>query len=198
MLKLDEVRRRAREERRELEEMLNDDESEGSLKDFICDDSDESLSVTGSSSRPSSVSSDASVIILDPPMTKASTRANMKTEPQVVPAEQCNGQPSPPVTWYSDVLDESCSWDQSLSGKMTFLLELLQEVERVKEKLLVFSQSLLILDYIEEVIKRPENGNLAEGIEYLRIDGSTKADNRACFMKRFNKRSNERSATPPL
>ena len=190
VLKLDEVRKKEREERKELDEMLNDEESGGSLEGFIVDDSDDSLlssKETSRSSRSSSVSSD-SVVIVDSPST-AKERDKSRSSSVV----QSDGQPSPKETWYSDVLADDCAWKCEVSGKVTFLMELLREVERVREKLLVFSQSLLILDYLEELIKRPENGNWAEGVEYLRIDGSTKADNRASFMKQFNKQSNERS-----
>ena len=182
--------------RQELDEMLNDD-SEGSMADFINDDSDDLLSVSSSkensrrSSRCSSTSSDLSVIILDPP---PPSKPNGKPDGEVKKeqVDEKSRTPSPRQSWYSDVLHEGIAWDVSISGKIKFLLELLQEVERVKEKLLVFSQNLLVLDYIEELIKRPEHGSMVEGMEYLRIDGSTKIDSRASFMKQFNKKTNDR------
>ena len=190
MLKLDEARKRTRKENEELD-MLDDEESSGSLKDFICDDSEDSC-IT---SRESSVcaltrvsSSDSAVILVDSPPDKNPVEPDKKAD--------SGSSASPPAapTWYGDVLNESLAWDASISAKISFLFELLQEVERVKEKLLVFSQSLLILDYIEEFIKMPEHGGFIEGMEYLRIDGSTKVDLRSNFMKQFNKRSNDRLA----
>ena len=72
-----------------------------------------------------------------------------------------------------------------------FLLELLKEVEKVGEKVLLFSQSLLVLDMIEEILQSPEAGSMLEGIHYFRLDGSTKVDDRQFLMKKFNKKSQD-------
>ena len=76
-----------------------------------------------------------------------------------------------------------------ISSKILFLLELLKEVEKVGEKILVFSQSLLVLDMIEEMLQLPEAGRMLEGIHYFRLDGSTKADDRQYLMKKFNRKT---------
>ena len=66
------------------------------------------------------------------------------------------------------------------------------ETEKAKEKVLLFSQSILLLNFIEEVIQKPETGfgEMIEGVHYYRLDGSTKQGDRADFMSEFNKENN--------
>ena len=70
-------------------------------------------------------------------------------------------------------------------------MELLKETEKVGEKVLVFSQSLLILDLIEEFLQQPEYGDYIEGINYFRLDGSTRSNERSDQMKQFNKKTSD-------
>ena len=79
-----------------------------------------------------------------------------------------------------------------MSGKLLFLIELLKEAEKLKEKVLVFSQSLLTLDLIEEFLGKEENGDWTPGLDYYRLDGSTKAQIRTSNMTEFNKLNNNR------
>lgn len=72
------------------------------------------------------------------------------------------------------------------SGKLVFLVELLRETEKLGEKVLVFSQSLTLLDLIEEFLSRPEYGDWTPGLDYYRLDGSTRSDTRMSFMDHFN------------
>lgn len=72
------------------------------------------------------------------------------------------------------------------SGKLVFLVELLKETEKLGEKVLVFSQSLTLLDLIEEFLNRPEYGEWTPGLDYYRLDGSTRPDMRMSFMDQFN------------
>ena len=58
----------------------------------------------------------------------------------------------------------------------------------------MFSQSLLTLDLIEEFISRPEFGDWVPGLDYYRLDGSTRADMRTANMSDFNKTDNSRCA----
>ena len=44
-----------------------------------------------------------------------------------------------------------------LSGKLVFLFALLAQTKRTNEKVLVFTQSLLMLDIIEEFLAKPES-----------------------------------------
>lgn len=94
--------------------------------------------------------------------------------------------------WFEDLLPDECATKLELSGKLLFLIELLKETTKVREKVLVFSQSLLILDLIEDMIQQPQYGNYIEGINYFRLDGSTKASDRTDLMKKFNKANSDK------
>ena len=79
-----------------------------------------------------------------------------------------------------------------LSGKLIFLFELLEQTKQLKEKVLVFSQSLLTLDLIEEFLSKPKFGDWIRAVDYYRLDGSTSADMRTANMSEFNQTDNER------
>ena len=98
---------------------------------------------------------------------------------------------SSPLQWYDDLLTPDCEASAGVSGKIQFLLELLEETGKLKEKVLVFTQSLLTLDMIEEVLGRPENGEWTPGLDYYRLDGSTRSEMRTHQMSHFNEFDNE-------
>jgi transcriptional regulator ATRX len=102
-----------------------------------------------------------------------------------------HSRPSTPQTWYDDILTAECDGNIEMSGKMLFLLELLEEADKLKEKVLVFTQSLLTLDLIEDVLSRPENGDWTPGLDYYRLDGSTRSEMRTHQMTDFNEVENE-------
>ena len=115
----------------------------------------------------------------------------------IYPLPLCTDCPTPPVTskestpssWFEDLLPEEAEDNVDFSGKVLFLLELLEETKKVHEKVLVFSQSLLLLDQIEYLLQQRD---FIEGIDYFRLDGSTKASDRSELMKKFNRKNNER------
>lgn len=57
-------------------------------------------------------------------------------------------------------------------------------------QVLVFSQSLVSLDLIEEFLN--SSGNFCEGIDFCRIDGNVKVPDRQQFADKFNSRDNIR------
>merc|ERR1719264_504095 len=91
---------------------------------------------------------------------------------------------------------------------MILLMDILKEAETVGDKVLVFSQSLLSLDIIQEFLRTIDEsnnkggygagdmesylGSWHEGRDYYRMDGSTAADTRKIWCKFFNKESNHR------
>ncbi|KAL8656470.1 MAG: hypothetical protein Q9226_002659 [Calogaya cf. arnoldii] len=70
--------------------------------------------------------------------------------------------------------------DVSLANKMKVLVQILDLSMNAGDKVLVFTQSIPTLDYIERLLKR-------EGKEYVRMDGSVKTDIRQRLTKDFNK-----------
>ena len=94
--------------------------------------------------------------------------------------------------WYDSLLTEDIENQLEVSGKLLFLVELLKEADSRKEKVIVFSQSLLTLNLIEDFLNKPEYGEWTPGLDYYRLDGSTRADVRQAHMTEFNDRSNDR------
>ncbi len=69
--------------------------------------------------------------------------------------------------------------DYALSNKILVLLRILDECRKVGDKVLVFSQSLATLDYIENICKRKR-------VVYQRLDGGTRMATRQDSVKKFN------------
>jgi len=84
-----------------------------------------------------------------------------------------------------------------LSGKMLVMLQILKEAAASKEKILLFSQSLMVLELIERVLEA--GGESAHrqrwklGRDYFRLDGGTAAKTRQGWVERFNDRRNRRA-----
>ena len=69
--------------------------------------------------------------------------------------------------------------DYALSNKILILLRILDECRKVGDKVLVFSQSLPTLDYIENICKR-------QRVVYQRLDGQTRVTTRQDSVHKFN------------
>ncbi|XP_062372183.1 DNA excision repair protein ERCC-6-like 2 [Sardina pilchardus] len=69
--------------------------------------------------------------------------------------------------------------DPMYSGKMRVLQKLLRHFLQKKDKVLLFSLSTKLLDVLESYC-------MAEGLEYHRLDGTTKAKDRMKIVKEFN------------
>lgn len=67
----------------------------------------------------------------------------------------------------------------SLSNKVQILVRILDESRAVKDKVLVFSQSIPTLDYFERLCR-------ATGRKFFRLDGKTKMNERQGMTKEFN------------
>uniref|UniRef100_A0AAV2MIY6 DNA helicase n=2 Tax=Knipowitschia caucasica TaxID=637954 RepID=A0AAV2MIY6_KNICA len=139
-------------------------------------------------------------------------RSRQKVEEEPVrPAASPSG--SPPADWHRDFITDADSAILEHSGKMVLLFEVLRMAEELDEKVLVFSQSLISLDLIEDFLelacKRGEDGEEGEdgevkpspykgegkwyrNIDYYRLDGSTNATTRKKWAEEFNDTSNIR------
>ncbi|KAK4044035.1 hypothetical protein C8A01DRAFT_12521 [Parachaetomium inaequale] len=69
--------------------------------------------------------------------------------------------------------------DYALSNKILVLLQILDECKKVGDKVLVFSQSISTLDYIENIFRR-------QRLVYQRLDGHTPMSTRQDSVKKFN------------
>nr|XP_060618047.1 DNA excision repair protein ERCC-6-like 2 isoform X1 [Anolis sagrei ordinatus]XP_060618048.1 DNA excision repair protein ERCC-6-like 2 isoform X1 [Anolis sagrei ordinatus]XP_060618049.1 DNA excision repair protein ERCC-6-like 2 isoform X1 [Anolis sagrei ordinatus] len=69
--------------------------------------------------------------------------------------------------------------DPKYSGKMKVLQKLLNHFRKNKNKVLLFSFSTKLLDVLEQYC-------MASGLDYRRLDGNTKAEDRVKIVKEFN------------
>ncbi|XP_054843425.1 DNA excision repair protein ERCC-6-like 2 [Eublepharis macularius] len=69
--------------------------------------------------------------------------------------------------------------DPKYSGKMKVLQKLLNHFRKNKDKVLLFSFSTKLLDVLEQYC-------MASGLDYRRLDGNTKAEDRVRIVKEFN------------
>ncbi|XP_046873726.1 transcriptional regulator ATRX isoform X1 [Hypomesus transpacificus] len=115
------------------------------------------------------------------------------------------GPSSPSPDWHKEFVTEADSEILEHSGKMVLLFEILRMAEEVDDKVLVFSQSLISLDLIEDFLelagRAKEEGKSSpykgEGkwfrnLDYYRLDGSTNAVTRKKWAEDFNDTSNIR------
>ncbi|XP_030252596.1 transcriptional regulator ATRX [Sparus aurata] len=131
-----------------------------------------------------------------------------KREPPVEepppPPSSTPGSPTP--DWHKEFVTEADAEILEHSGKMVLLFEILRMAEEVGDKVLVFSQSLISLDLIEDFLElstrakddeekiSPYKGDgiWYRNIDYYRLDGSTGATTRKKWAEDFNDTSNTR------
>ncbi|XP_078025401.1 transcriptional regulator ATRX isoform X2 [Epinephelus lanceolatus] len=128
-----------------------------------------------------------------------------RPEPVEEPRAASSAPGSPSADWYKEFVTEADAEVLEHSGKMVLLFEILRMAEEVDEKVLVFSQSLISLDLIEDFLelscraKDEEKispykgeGKWYRNIDYYRLDGSTNATTRKKWAEEFNDTSNTR------
>ncbi|XP_047739112.1 transcriptional regulator ATRX isoform X2 [Hyalella azteca] len=184
------------------------DEDEEELDDFICDET-------------TSESSDD-----DNPRKKKKKKNVKESEEEAVSRPDSPGDDLPdgltqtgkvrPDWWKKIVavsVDSNIGEDEwmnriELSGKLVLLLNIMRECSSIGDKVLVFSQSILALDMIEEFLALIDQGLLEmpsyedamplqfkhwkREKDYLRLDGSVSADIRKAQCKFFNEKDNDR------
>jgi len=111
--------------------------------------------------------------------------------------------------WWNQFLgDEQNLDDITFGSKMVLLMDILKESAMIGDKVLVFSQSILSLDLIEDFLGKVNQAHesakgkdsaLASyldtwipGKDYYRMDGSTPADTRKIWCKFFNRATSHR------
>ncbi|KAM8907772.1 transcriptional regulator ATRX isoform 2-T2 [Spinachia spinachia] len=128
-------------------------------------------------------------------------RPEVVEEPRI--ANSADG--SPTHDWHKEFVVDADAEILEHSGKMVLLFEILRMAEEMDEKVLVFSQSLISLDLIEDFLelacraKDDEKvspykgeGKWFRNIDYYRLDGSTNATTRKKWAEEFNDTSNPR------
>ncbi|XP_018051427.1 PREDICTED: transcriptional regulator ATRX-like isoform X3 [Atta colombica] len=185
-------------------------DSEGSLKDFIDDDTtDTESSSSRSSSNDSNSDSDVQAINEkdNANIPKRNTRNNPVEEEST---EQIKETSESEVTteWWLQFVQHEHFEDMRESTKLLLLFAILKESEQIGDKVLVFSQSLYSLTLIEEFLRKIDDqtqkdescdtldnhtGSWSLGLDYFRLDGQTSPENRNLWCKIFNRPTNVRA-----
>lgn len=113
-----------------------------------------------------------------------------------------------PREWWSSICTEEDYLNINNSSKLLLLMQILKECDEIGDKVLVFSQSLLSLDVIEQflsIIEKKTQGEECEGnandftgswslgLDYFRLDGSSSVEHREYMCKTFNNEKNTRA-----
>uniref|UniRef100_A0A6I8NN72 Transcriptional regulator ATRX n=1 Tax=Ornithorhynchus anatinus TaxID=9258 RepID=A0A6I8NN72_ORNAN len=200
---------------------------EDSLDEFIASDSDEtSMSLSSddygkkgkkdSSSSGSGSDNDVEVIKVWNSRSRGGGEGNVD-EPSNNPTASVKQEESKPTSssnpgspapdWYKDFVTDADAEVLEHSGKMVLLFEILRMAEELGDKVLVFSQSLISLDLIEDFLELASReksddtdkpliykgeGKWFRNIDYYRLDGSTTAQSRKKWAEEFNDETNVR------
>uniref|UniRef100_A0AAQ6AG63 DNA helicase n=1 Tax=Amphiprion ocellaris TaxID=80972 RepID=A0AAQ6AG63_AMPOC len=191
---------------------------EDSMDEFIASETDESsMSLTsedekkqGKGKKKGSDDSDSDDLEVIKEWNSSSRGRNGegRNRPEVVeePARPSGSAPgSPTPDWHKEFVTEADAEIVEHSGKISLLFEILRMAEEVDDKVLVFSQSLISLDLIEDFLElscraKDEDkvspykgeGKWFRNIDYYRLDGSTNATTRKKWAEEFNDTSNTR------
>jgi len=169
-----------------------------SIDDFVCQSSDEHWS----DDEQEAVKFDRNAMKGKNRKRKLSTKGR-KVKHQVSDSEsECissSDKENKSTEWWEKILKSSTDDIEApeLSGKMLVMLQILKEAAALKAKILLFSQSLLVLELIERVLDAGSgdghNQRWKLGRDYFRLDGSTSAKTRQGWVERFNDRRNRRA-----
>ncbi|XP_054610392.1 transcriptional regulator ATRX-like [Dunckerocampus dactyliophorus] len=119
------------------------------------------------------------------------TRMNAASVPEAASQGQC---------WFQNMLFQEDAKILEHSGKMVLLFEILRNAEELGDKVLVFSQSLISLDLIENFLAASHHsssdsskeGSWIRNIDYYRLDGCTTPALRKKWTDQFNNDANAR------
>ncbi|XP_053361404.1 transcriptional regulator ATRX isoform X2 [Clarias gariepinus] len=195
---------------------------EDSMDEFIASETEESsMSLTSEDEKPkrkkkrgrgkgeSSDKSDSDDVEVIKEWNTSSRGGNPEGRNRAEPVEEVrassSGPGSPSPDWYKEFVTEADAEILEHSGKIVLLFEILRMAEALEEKVLVFSQSLISLDLIEDFLElagrakeeeKPSpykgEGKWFRNIDYYRLDGSTNALTRKKWAEEFNDTSNVR------
>lgn len=183
--------------RAEIRKLFKDDDEEDET--FI---NDESLSEA--STKSSETTSDEDHLLMKIDMDKRSYKTRSRKGNDDEEEEESEKEDTEKKQWYHEFITEADKYNLELSGKMVLLMEILKECERIGDKILLFSQSLLALDIIEDLLSysstqtskgddKDIKGTWIRGLDYFRMDGTTSVDFRKNYIDMFNDPNNERA-----
>ncbi|KAL2077588.1 hypothetical protein ACEWY4_027092 [Coilia grayii] len=189
-----------------MEEFIASDTEESSMSFTSEDDMPKKKKARGKGKKRDSEGSDSDAVEVIKEWNTSSRGGNPESRNRAEPVEEARAASSTfSPDWYKDFVSEDDAEVLTHSGKLVLLLEILRMAEEVEEKVLVFSQSLISLDLIEDFLELScrakdegrESPYKGEGkwfrnIDYYRLDGSTNAVTRKKWAEEFNDTSNVR------
>ncbi|XP_060536175.1 transcriptional regulator ATRX homolog [Cylas formicarius] len=193
--------------------ITDEEDSEGSLKDFIDDGTSEEEESSGTSTSESGSASDSDNSLKKNKKKKKKSKATRLTRAQRAQKRE-NGDMSDsdveisgPKMWWQEFIDGDELNNLNHSSKLFLLSKILTECEEIGDKVLVFSQSLYTLNCIEYFLQKIDDASQSNdteklgghasswslGLDYFRLDGSSSCDNRAAWCDSFNNPENTRA-----
>nr|CAB3224711.1 transcriptional regulator ATRX homolog [Phallusia mammillata] len=206
ILHLAKARRDKREDLQSLQKMINDDseEEESVNEDEVDGDGSEKDGSTALQSALERVPSMSIQELKKLISEKGGDLRGVKEKTDLINLAKSLLKPisAPPSSWFESVMPTQDQLYRSIehSGKIVLLLEILNQAALVRDKVVVFSQSLLTLNLIEEILKdvtkereqdrrtriSSSHGRWYKNVDYYRIDGSTNASHRKKYIEQFN------------
>ncbi|GIY76604.1 transcriptional regulator ATRX [Caerostris extrusa] len=171
-------------------------------EDFINDEDEDEIVNDDSEVTPKSNASDSDIEEIVKVYKTRSRRRNSDAESVEEEPLEFIGKKQ----WFDDFFSDEDQYKLELSGKMVLLMEILKECEAIGDKVIVFSQSLLTFDIIEDMLNNMNEESVTEeekardirntwikNIDYFRMDGSTSAEFRKQYIDHFNDPLKDRS-----
>jgi len=129
--------------------------------------------------------------------TRALSNANKQAsnEPIEEPVPEKHIEPLV-MQWWSEMVTPECEFDLTFSGKLVIFEQILRLCQEKRDKLIVFSQSLMSLDLIEKFLNHfatTSKQNWKKDVDYFRIDGQIDINKRKKSINMFNDLKNSRS-----
>ncbi|XP_056141347.1 transcriptional regulator ATRX-like isoform X2 [Lampris incognitus] len=163
---------------------------------------------SGKANKMNVVAHDGKKVMACDNLSKCTSKAGDQQSIPVVEAGKTatNARPdTPSEDWYKNLLSETDAKVLAHSGKMVLLFEILRMAEELENKVLVFSQSLISLDLIEDFLEYAHQkrissnlspykgtGSWIKNTDYYRLDGATNAILRKKWAAEFNDATNVR------
>ncbi|OTF77548.1 hypothetical protein BLA29_003560 [Euroglyphus maynei] len=95
--------------------------------------------------------------------------------------------------WWKKVIDsleEKQLFDMKFGSKFTLIFSILAQCKRIGDKILIFSQSILTLNYLEKLLNEQ---NWIKNSDYFRIDGNVEISERHEVISKFNNPDDHRA-----
>ncbi|OTF80710.1 transcriptional regulator ATRX-like protein [Euroglyphus maynei] len=95
--------------------------------------------------------------------------------------------------WWTAIIDERNVRCIELSAKFIVMFAIIGECQKLNDKLVIFSQSLINLNMIELMLGKCPNDSWIPNVDYFRIDGNVTVEARHRIIQAFNDESNKKA-----